>query len=51
MRTNAQTFGWLFGYFVVISPIISHFPHKIYWSLLHGIIGLVVAIILLEENK
>ncbi len=45
MRPEREmAFGWVISWFVIFSPFYYYFAHSIIWSLMHGIVGVGLAI-------
>ena len=41
-------FGFIIGWFVVLSPMLFYFPHGIIWSLMDASFGVLIAIAILS---
>ena len=46
-----DAFGWVIGFFVVLSPLHMIQNYTLIAGLIHGIIGLLITIWILEANK
>lgn len=47
-KNREFAFGFIIGWFVVLSPIFFHFQHSWIWSLMDASLGLLIAIAILS---